>query len=457
MSDEQRRINILEGPLRKTVLVLALPVLGEQLLNSFVGIFDTFLAGRISAEATSAIGLAAYVSWLVSMLFGLVGTGTNALVARFWGGADFGQARKVTSRSVSLAVVVGIVCTIFINLAAPTFASLQNFSGETYDITVRYLRIDTIGYIFSSMTLVGLAALRGAGDMRSPMLILLVVNVINVSVSSCLVFGIGPFEPKGVDGIVIGTVAARVSGGLITVALLWRGLSGLQIRTSEFGLKGELVMRILRIGIPSAAEGAIFWTGQFLFLMLIARLAEGHEGKAIYAAHIIGVRIEALTYLPASAWGAAAATMVGQALGGSKFSRARKVGHVAVLQCGGLSVLLLLLFYFGAEQIFAVMHKDALVGEVGISALKMLAFFQPFLAISIIYNYCLRGAGDTRSPMFISAFGVILVRLPLAYIFGIKMHGGLIGAWIGMCADMTVRALLSSFRYTGGKWLGTRV
>ena len=67
------------------------------------------------------------------------------------------------------------------------------------------------------------------------------------------------------------------------------------------------------------------------------------------------------------------------------------------------------------------------------------------------------GAGDTRSPMFISAFGVILVRLPLAYIFGIRMHGGLIGAWIGMCADMTVRALLSSFRYTGGKWLGTRV
>lgn len=87
------RIDIVGGTVGKTLLVLALPVLGEQLLNSFVGIYDTYLAGTISKEATGAIGLAAYVGWLASMLFGLIGTGTTALVSRFWGAGDYGESR----------------------------------------------------------------------------------------------------------------------------------------------------------------------------------------------------------------------------------------------------------------------------------------------------------------------------------------------------------------------------
>jgi putative MATE family efflux protein len=330
-------------------------------------------------------------------------------------------------------------------------------NDETYDIVVRYLRIDALGYMFTSLTLIGSAALRGAGDMRTPMLLLAVVNVLNVIVSSTLVFGFGPVEPWGVDGIVAGTVTARVAGGVLMLILLSVGVHGLKLHLSELRVRGELVWRVLRIGLPTSAEGAILWSGHFVFLMIIARLFDGDQGKAAYAAHIIAVRVEAFSYLPAVAWGTAAATMIGQSLGRDMKERAKKVGHEAALQCGTFSILFGILFYFQARWIFDLMQEDKSVGDVGVPAMQLLAFFQPPLVLSIIYGACLRGAGDTRWPLLFTIIGAIFCRIPLAYFFGIYLEGGLIGAWVGMCGDMTLRAFLNGFRYSRGKWVETRV
>ncbi|MDP6115660.1 MAG: MATE family efflux transporter [Planctomycetota bacterium] len=457
MNEAPASSQILHGNLRKTLFILALPVLGEQLLNSFVGLYDTYLAGKISKDATAAIGLAAYVGWLASMLFSLVGTGTTALVSRFWGAGENEQANKVANRSIALAALIGVILYGLMYAFAPMLARLQNMHDETYDIAVRYLRIDAVGYMFTSLTLIGSAALRGAGDMRTPMLLLAVVNALNVVVSSTLVFGLGPFEPWGVDGIVAGTVTARVTGGILMLVLLSVGVHGLKLYLSELKVRGELVWRVLRIGLPTSAEGAILWSGHFVFLMIIARLFDGDQGKAAYAAHIIAVRVEAFSYLPAVAWGTAAATMIGQSLGANMKDRARMVGHEGALQCGISSILFGLIFYFEARWIFDLMHKEKIVGDVGVPAMQLLAFFQPPLVLSIVYGACLRGAGDTRWPLFFTIIGALFIRIPLAYIFGIHLEGGLVGAWVGMCGDMTLRAFLNGYRYTRGKWVETRV
>ena len=109
---------IVTGPIRKTLCLLALPVLAEQLLNTCVAIFDTFLAGQISASATSAIGLAAYVDWLVSMIVMLVGTGTTALVARFEGSSNHSHANHLANQSMTLSVILGAITAAMIFLFA---------------------------------------------------------------------------------------------------------------------------------------------------------------------------------------------------------------------------------------------------------------------------------------------------------------------------------------------------
>jgi len=448
---------LVTGDLRRTLFLLALPVLMEQFLSFFVGFFDTYLSGRISAEATNAVGLGAYVGWLASMIFGLVGTGTTALVARHWGAGEFDDANRVLNRSLFIAALMGVVVGGLAYSAAPVFVRLMDMSPVTAALTVRYLRIDAIGHLFMGMTLAGAAALRGAGDTRSPMLILGLVNVINMACSALLTFGAGPIPALGVDGIVLGTVAARLSGAVLMLASLARGLRGLKLAPAEWVLYDEVVRRILRIGVPAALDGAVTWIGQFVFLMMINRSSAEAQREAVYAAHVVGIRIEAITYLPAFAWGVAAAAMIGQSLGAGVRERARRIGHEAVGQCSLLGLVIAVLFFTQASGIYRLMHKEPAVWEAGVSAFRMLAFFQVPLVWSIVYVQALRGAGDTRSPLLITLFGVLFVRLSLAYLFGVMWQGGLIGAWIGMCADVLARAVLVAVRYARGAWVETRV
>lgn len=453
---EKHESHLLTGPLRRRMLILALPVLVEQLLNFSVGMVDTFLA-RSDSNATTAVGLSVYIGWLASLIISLIAAGTTALVARHWGAGERDAANRFANRSMAMAGFLGLAIFAFVLVAAPTFASLQDMTGETYAVVVRYLRLDGCGLVFTSLILVGAAAMRGVGDMRSPMVILGIVNVLNVIVSATLVYGLGPIPALGIDGIVAGTVTARVAGGLLMLLALKRGTSGLQLQRRELSLRGEESRRIVRIGIPAAVEGIVMWIGNFLFLMIIARLGQEGFSKAHYAAHIIGIRVEALTYLPAVAWGHAAATMVGQALGAGDVQRARRAGHEAVLQCGLLATVMSILYLVGAPWIYAALQTETAVHEIGVPAFRMLALFQVPLVLTIIYVFALHGAGDTRYPMWFTFIGVIGVRVPLGYVCGIILEGGLIGAWIGMCGDIVVRAVLLYIRFARGRWVETRV
>ena len=455
-----RRQLITTGPLRSTLFFLAIPVLGEQLLNAFIGLFDTYLAGNLrsgnTVAATSAVGLAAYVGWLSSMIVMLVGTGTTALITRYAGRGEHDEANRYANQSMTMAVGMGAGLFALFFLLAPGLARYCRMTDEAFDITVSYLRIDAVGHIFMSVTLVGSAALRGVGNMRTPMLIFALINAINVVASCILVFGLGPFSEMGITGIVAGTLTARVLGAALMLFVLFRGRGGVVLRLHELTTSWNRVRRILRIGIPAAADGAILWSGHFIFLAIVARLAAEPLGSAYFAAHIIAVRVEALTYLPATAWAAALATMIGQSLGAENAARANRAGHEAVLQCGLLSIAVALGFFFGASGIYHLMSADELVRQEGVYPFRILALLQPTLVISIVYVGGLRGAGDTRSPLLITLIGV-LIRLPIGAFFGLYLGGGLLGAWIGMFAEMIWRAAGATFFFVRGRWRKKRV
>lgn len=447
---------LLTGPLRKTVFFLALPVLGEQLLNFLVGFFDVWLSGHlpgaVRTEATAAVGVAAYSSWLATLIFSLVATGTTALISRAWGAGNFQEANRVANRSVVLSVLMGL---LFMALVVP-FARLMVVSmgleGRAAEIGERFLKIDSIGLVFASISLVIAAAMRGCGDMRTPMWIFGVVNLLNVFFSSSLVYGWGPFRSLGVDGIVVGTVIARVSGGLIFLACLGRGVKGLWLDVRELHLGGEIIGRILRIGAPAAAEGVVMWLGHVVFLRMIASL-----GETPFAAHIVGVRVEALTYLPAVAWGAAAATMVGQSLGAGNPDRAYRAGQEAAWQCTIFGLAITLWFVLDAKNIYALMHQDAAVGAVGSFPFRIVGLFQIPLILSIVYSSSLRGAGDTVFPLASVIFTTYIVRLPIAYYCAEVLQMGLMGAWMGMNLDMLARGILAAWWFTSRRWIKIRV
>lgn len=458
MSDDEQRDaesgrpragRLLTSPLRWAMLELAWPVLVGQLLVFTVNFFDVWMSGRLGTNATNAVGVGAYVGWLAGMFFSTVAVGTTAIVARCFGRGDYSAANSVTQTSIVLAFAIGLVALILGVLTADLFARLLNFSGEGAELVREFLRIYAISYLFSSLNATSSASMRGAGDMRTPMFALGAVCVLNVGLSFLFVYGWGPVPAQGVNGIAWGTVAARMLGSLIMLTVLVSGWTPVRLswRVSDHNFPAE-TWRLFRIGIPSGLEGLLNWTGHFLFLQMISMLE-----AAAFAAHIIGVEIEAIGYLPAIAWGQAAATMTGQSLGAGDKQRAFLSGWEAALQGAIWAVTLNVVFYWGAFQIYTLMHDESAVIDQGTPAMRLLAFYQLPTIVFIILSTTLKGAGETRVPMLVSGFCVFAIRLPLAYLFGIHWEYGLVGAWIGMGFDMMLRCLFILAYYLSKRWL----
>jgi putative MATE family efflux protein len=444
------------GSINRQVFTLALPMLGEQFVNFLVGLVDTYLAGYVAKEATAAVGTGAYVGWFVALAFSLIAVGSIAVVARSFGARDLHTANRALNQAVLIALGMGLAASAAVFAGTPAIAAFLTQTPTAGAMFVTYLRIDALGYTLYSVVLIGGGVIRASGDTRTPMAIMIVVNIVNLFVSAALVFGWFA-EPMGVAGIAIGTLIARSLGGVLMTWTLIAGLRGLRLQLSRLRPDPHIIWRMLRVGLPAAADSAVMWAAQVAFIKIIAHTATGDAATANYAAHMIAVRMEAITYLPATAWMTAAATLVGQYLGARQPERAARAGHTAALQGGLLTTVVGIVFFLLAHQIYAAMSGDPQVRAVGSPAFRWLAFVQPLLGTGIIYMGALRGAGDTRWTMLFSLIGGLGLRVPLAYLGGIVLAGGLLGAWSGMIVDIIARFLMGSARFTHGGWKRVRV
>jgi putative MATE family efflux protein len=444
------------GPIGWQVLMLALPMLGEQFFHFLVGFVDTWLAGHVSKEATAAVGTGAYMGWFITLIGSLVGTGAAALVSRSFGARDRALADRVANQSLILAVALGAAMSAAVYAAAPLLSGFLSQTPEACDLLLTFLRIDALGYTLYSVVLVCGGVMRAAGDTRTPMRIMALVNLLNIALSAGLVFGW--YGPKlGTVGIAIGTVIARSLGGILLAATLVRGLRGMHIRPAALRPDVETIGRILRIGVPAGADALLMWLAQLAFIKVISETAAGDAGTANYAAHMIAMRMEAISYLPAVAWMTAAATLVGQYLGAGRARDAARSGHVAALQGAALTACVGAAFYLLAGPIFGLMSHDPTVHAVGVPAFRLLAFVQPLLCMAIVYTGALRGAGDTRATLVISLIAGLLLRVPVAYLGGVVLGGGLIGAWCGMWSDNVAKFAMGLGRFAHGGWKRVRV
>jgi len=463
---DSRTDRLLHGNLRRAVLLLAAPVIAEQLLNSLVGLADTWLSGRITVDGklnsapTAAVGLGVYVNWLAELLFSLVGTGATALVARHWGAGRKDQSSRTASCALALSLVLGVIGIVTVYSLAGWFCDVLGIEATSRDLAKRYLQRVCFGHIFTSVLLIGSAALRGAGYTWTPMKILGLVSGLNIAFSAVLVLG-QEFSwcwSLGVDGLAYGTIAARCIGACIMVFVLCRGSWDLKVTLNRAAWTDtETVRRILRIGAPAAADGLLLWGGHFLFLKVIASLDQAGTGSPVFAAHIIGVQVEALNYLPASAFGIAAATLIGQCLGSGQPDRATRGGHTAAFQASLVAALAALTFYFGAASIYGFMHEDPAVSTAGIPAMRLLALFEIPLTITIVYCIAIRGAGDTLPPLIANVLGVYGVRLTVGYWLAVDQGYGLTGAWAGMGVDVVLRGLGLWLYFRAGRWKKRKV
>ncbi len=437
---------------RRKVLRLALPATGEQMLGMMVGIVDTFLVGHLGAASLAAVGLANQWVFLAHTLLGAIGTGSTALIARFTGALEPETANSVLRQSMLVALLVGMLSTALGMLLARPAVLLLGAPPEVVDLATIYLTTVSATLCFATVLYLGNACLRGAGDTRTPLYVMAVVNVVNIVVAWTLINGLFGLPQLGVWGSALGAASGQVVGGTIVLLLLLRGRSGVRLRLAGLRPEGDMIRRILNVGLPTGVEQVLFRIGNMAYVRILASL-----GVAAYAANQVAINGWSLSFMPGFGFAVAATTLVGQSLGARDPDGAERSGHTTFRMGATVMAVIGVVMILFPEQIMAFFTSDVEVIRLGATPLRIMGFVQPMLAASMIYAGGLRGAGDTRWPMIITGGCIWLVRLPLAYLLAIVLGWGLTGAWTAMSIDLILRGSFNALRFRGGGWKSIRV
>jgi putative MATE family efflux protein len=460
LEDARTKLSIPGATIIGQVLWLAGPVFVEQSLLYLIGLSDTILAGRhLAAEHLAGVTVASYLLWFLGTVFTVGSIGGTALVSRFIGAGRPDEAARSCGQAFAVGLGLGVCSLILVQVFAPWIVLRMNLTGLAAQSATRFLRVVGMVMPLLACTTVGNACLRGAGDTRTGMKVMILMNVVNIGLTWLLALGWGPVPGLGLTGIAIGTACGEGIGGSVILALLIRGRSGLRLSRENLRPEWQRIHRLLRISLPAAAESLTNVLCQLWFLRLINRL-----GAVATAAHGVAIRCEAIAFLTITAFSVAASTLTGQYLGARRSDLAVRSARMAWL-LGGLflSLLGLILFTQGRAmfQLFLAGRQDQVLAE-GVPVLRIVALAMPALATISVLNGTLNGAGDTRWPWLFTMTGYLLVRLPLTYAL-IAPTGeggwglGLRGAWMAMFVDLYTRAILVAGRFLHGGWVRTRV
>jgi len=402
-------------------------------------------------------------------------------------------ANAALGQCLLLVTAAGFIGAVLIAIFAPSIATFLSLSDAAHPIAVSYLRILAIGVPASTFIAGSIACLRGAGDSVTPLLLMVVVNVINVVLSFALsgvdfaltsidsageitnnVILANPFGfNQGTVGIAAATTIAWGIGSLAAVVALIRGKHGVRLIRKRLRPHWHTMRRLIRVALPNFMDSFGMWVGNFITILFVGWMAT----DGLYGTHIVAIRIEAFSFMPGFAISLAAATLAGQYLGADRPDLARK----AILRCVGVAVVIM----FGFSIAFIVI-PEAIVGvfssqrthlELAPHLLVIGGLVQVPFAICIVIRGAMRGAGDTKTVMLLTWLSTYGVRLPLAWLFSgvdipltetfiihnpapLQTHFDihpLVGLWIGLCGEIILRFLFFGARFLHGGWSRIKV
>ena len=447
--------------LPRQVYVLAVWPFFQQLLNWLVSAVDTAVAGRLSVEATNAIGVTGYIGWLMGLLSMAVGSGAAALIARAVGGRHRGLANAGLGQAMLIALVWGTVIGVGLYIGAPWICRATGLTDQSLVLAVLYLRILAVSAPLGALLFVGSMSLSAAGDTRSPFWVMLAVNVVNVGATLTLVW-LG----FGVAGIAIGTSVAFGLGGLVTVAVLLRAGGPIRLRAFRLQPHAHTIRRILRVAAPNLVDRLGHWLGNFVVLMIVGVIAarqlaaaggDAGEESALWGAHIVAIRIEAISFLPGMAFAVAAATLAGQYLGAGNAAMARRAALLCWALGAGLMTVMGLTFVLFPTAWARLMTDQPELLALSPQLVRICGFVQIGFGSYLILSEAMRGAGDTRWPMVLSNLSTWGVRLPMVVLFGLVFEWGLVGVWYALCGELMFRGAIFTARFLHGGWMKVRV
>ena len=440
------------GPLGRAIVLLAIPMVTEMIMESVFAVADAFWVAKLGADALATVGLTESLLTLIYTAAMGLSIGVTAMVARRIGEGNPAAAAEAAVQGMALGLLVAAVIAAVTVPLAPRLLAVMGATPAVQVMGSSYARVMLGGNAVILLLFLINAMFRGAGDAAIAMRVLWLANGINIVLGPCLIFGVGPFPRLGVTGAAIATTIGRGTGVLYQLHRLWRGDGRVAIRRAQLKLQPAVMRTMLRLsgtGTVQVFIGMASWIG-------LVRIVSSFGSEAI-AGYQIAIRVIVFALLPSWGLANAAATLVGQGLGAGQPDRAERAvwlaGFYNMLFLGAVGAV----FVAFAEPIVSVFTRDPAIAPVAVLCLRTISYGFLFYAYGMVITQSFNGAGDRWTPTWINLGCFWLWEIPLAYL--LARHAGLgpQGVALAVMIAFSTLAVVSAVIFRRGRWKLRRV
>ncbi len=432
--------DLVSGPLPRAIMRVALPAVGSALLQLVFLLIDIFWVGRIlGPSALAAISTAGFAVWMLLAVGEMIGVGLTAVAARRHGEGAHGLAAVVSGTTLAFALLAGVVVGVVGWRLVPLLFAVMNTPPDVTELGRRWLSVYLVGTPLVLGFYAAEATFRASGDTRTPLALLVVSVLVTLVLDPVLILGLGPAPAMGIGGAAVAAVGTRA-------LVLAFGYGILQRRRLLRFAVGDwrAALSVLRIGAPTAATG-IFFSLVYIGLTRITT----RFGTTALAALGVGHKLEGLAYQVAVGFGLASAAIVGQNLGAGRPDRARTAGWLSARYACAAAALPALAFLVAPTSLVGVFSRDPGVIAAGASYLRIIAVAEITMALEIVLEGSLGGAGFTVEPMLWSG-SLTASRIPLASWLAGRF--GVAGIWWAISLTAAGRGIAMTALWRSGRW-----
>ena len=416
----------------RTLITLAIPTILEEVMSTLIQYVDTAMVGQLGEKATAAVSTTTTINWLIHAIPAAISVAVLAISAKAMGAGDRERLKRISGQGIFLAFFSGIILEILAMTTSPYIPVWMGASSEIRDDASMYFSIISTTLFLRTASRVFASSIRATKDTRTPMLISLSENILNVILNYIFIYALS----MGVRGAAI---ASAISYGLGGLAMYTAFRKNEYLRCSYRMVIPDknMLAEVTKIGLPALFTTITSCLGYVVFAGMVSGM-----GTRVFAAHSIAVAAEEIVYIPGYGLRMATSTLVGNSYGEGNMRKLKITEELSI----SITILIMVingsLLYLFARPLMNIFTSSPNVAELGSQMLRMVAFSEPFFGLMIVIEGIFYGVGKTRDIFLIEAVSMWGVRIASTFVCVKIMHLSLHAVWMCMIADNVCKAVL---------------
>lgn len=442
---------ITEGNLLKGLLTVSFPIILSNLLQSVVEVVDLFFVGRLGPDSIAGVAMSMmFILTIMTVIIGVV-TATTAFISHAWGAKEFDKPGVLLIQALLIGAGFAILFALFGLFGSDHILMLLGATPAVAELGGQFLRVILLGNFSMVALWILCSAYQSCGDSRTPMMVMVGTNILNIILNPLLIFGYSAIPGFGITGSALATILGRTCGLFFLFSLIYAG-KGPFILPSKIRLDPVLIRKMFVIAIPNSVQNGMRSLSFLGMTVIVAAY-----GAAAMAAYGIVIRMELISLMPGFAIATATAVIVGQNLGARRPERAVTGVYYSLVFYGMLMITIAAIYVLFTAEIICFFDPSGTSTQIGIGYFHTVAPFYIMTAIAIILSFAMNGAGATRISMYATAISLIGVQIPLAIFIPSWLGNGLYGVWYAEIIGLTLQATILAVLFHRKSWLTTRL